>query len=365
MRFYLRNMDHNRNNFVNYAEKLQTRYNRDLRYISNEQIREFLQRLPLEERGFAGSRLAEVYQEAGISRRVLKELAQEADNPILEKSDESIQVIMQKVSQNLKISKYSPKTIKQYLFQLEKFHEYLRSRGSSLTSNVPDQLMADYMEQLIDSGQSESYLSGYRSAMQAWFFIQKQNRDFSFMRKSRKAKRLPVVLTRNEIFRILEEIANPKHWVAISLMYSAGLRVSEVAKLRIQDVDLESGVLVIRQGKGKKDRLSVFSEKQKMKLIEVIAGRKGREFLIVSGHDKKKALSIRSLQMIFQRSLERAGIQKPASCHSLRHSFATHLLENGTDIRHIQKLLGHANIRTTSVYTKVTTENLKKIQSPF
>lgn len=149
----------------------------------------------------------------------------------------------------------------------------------------------------------------------------------------------------------------------ISLGYACGLRVSEVANIKVADLDIDELVVHIKGAKGKKDRISVLPEKLQDALRNIIAGKNGDEFVFVSNRGGK--LTTASLQKTFRQSLAKAKVNKPATFHSLRHSFATHLLENGTDVRYVQELLGHSNIRTTQIYTQVTNPKLKNIKSPL
>ncbi len=149
----------------------------------------------------------------------------------------------------------------------------------------------------------------------------------------------------------------------ITLAYGAGLRVSEVVSLRVRDLDFESLRLWVRGGKGGKDRATVFPERIRDELRSLVAGRGGETFVFMS--ERAGRLTSRTAQKIFERAMVRVGLKKAATFHSLRHSFATHLLENGVDIRYIQELLGHANIRTTQRYTQVTSVGLGFIRSPL
>lgn len=149
----------------------------------------------------------------------------------------------------------------------------------------------------------------------------------------------------------------------ISLGYACDLKVSEAIKLKVKDLDINELVVHIKGAKGKKDRLSVLPEKLQNDLRNIIAGKNTDDFVFSSNREGK--LTTTSLQKMFRKSLKKTKINKPATFHSLRHSFATHLLENGTDVRYVQELLGHANIRTTQIYTKVTNPKLKNIKSPF
>lgn len=149
----------------------------------------------------------------------------------------------------------------------------------------------------------------------------------------------------------------------IALAYSAGLRVSEVVKLRVEDIALADLTLHVREAKGGKDRMTVFSEKLVPELQLRIWDRPRKALLFES--ERGNALSTRTAQKIFEIGRARAHIQKRATFHSLRHSFATHLLEDGVDIRYVQSLLGHASIRTTQLYTQVTQVGFMKIKSPL
>ena len=149
----------------------------------------------------------------------------------------------------------------------------------------------------------------------------------------------------------------------ITLAYGAGLRISEVMDLRVRDMLLDELTLHIKEAKGKKDCITLIPEKLKEDLRSLIAGKEGGDYVFASERGGK--LSERTAQKVFERALHAAHITKPATFHSLRHSFATHLLENGVDIRYVQELLGHANIRTTQLYTQVTNPSLKNIKSPL
>lgn len=156
---------------------------------------------------------------------------------------------------------------------------------------------------------------------------------------------------------------NKKHYLLLAIAYGAGLRVSEVINLRVGHIDLDELIITIRQSKGAKDRRSVLPQKLISDLRSFLAGRGESEYLFESNRGGN--LSERSAQKIFDNALKAAEIKKNASFHSLRHSFATHLLENGVDVRYVQELLGHSNIRTTQIYTHLTNPALKNIKSPL
>jgi len=172
-----------------------------------------------------------------------------------------------------------------------------------------------------------------------------------------------VILSREEINKMIDLTRNFKHRLLLALAYAAGLRVSEIVCLRAQDIDLKGLTLTVRQGKGKKDRLTVISAALLPELQQIMAGKGGDNYVFES--ERGGRLTEATAQKVFYQALRRASINKPATFHSLRHSFATHLLENGVDVRYVQELLGHANIRTTQIYTHVTNPSLKNIKSPL
>lgn len=187
--------------------------------------------------------------------------------------------------------------------------------------------------------------------------------DFEKIKHPKKSQKLPVVLSRDEINRMISCLNNLKHKLMISLAYGAGLRISEIIHLKVKDVNLDELTLIVRQGKGKKDRLTVLPKKIVADLTSLIFGKNNESYVFES--NRGGSLTEMSAQKVFYQALKKAGIKKPASFHSLRHSFATHLLENGVDVRYVQELLGHANIRTTQIYTKVTNPSIKNIKSPL
>lgn len=180
---------------------------------------------------------------------------------------------------------------------------------------------------------------------------------------AKRSKKLPIVLSREEIKSVIDAIRNPKHKLIISLAYGAGLRISEVVNFKVKDINLEELTIHLKNAKGKKDRITIFPEKIKNDLQGLIAGKNLNDYLFESERGGK--LTERTAQKVFENALREAGIKKDATFHSLRHSFATHLLENGVDVRYVQELLGHQNVRTTQIYTQVTNPKLKNIKSPL
>lgn len=179
----------------------------------------------------------------------------------------------------------------------------------------------------------------------------------------KKSMYLPSVLSREEVIDLLRSTRNLKHRAVLALIYSSGLRIGELLKLQLKDIDIDRRQILIRQAKGRKDRYAILAESYLPLLYNYMATYKPSK-LFVEGKDGK-AYSSSSVRSFLKYSCNRAGIYKPVSPHTLRHSFATHMLENGIDIRYIQELLGHSRPETTMIYTHVTEKSLKKIKSPL
>jgi site-specific recombinase XerD len=202
------------------------------------------------------------------------------------------------------------------------------------------------------------------SAIKFFFRNVLKNDDISEHHRPRHDGRLPMVLSKEEIAKILSIEKNPKHRLLLMLVYSSGLRVSEVVALKKEHIDISRKVIYIRLGKGRKDRSTLLSEKA-AKYIEEYYSFFDIEKWIFPGQPVTRHLTIRSAQNIFDKAIRHAGIEKEISIHGLRHTFATHLLESGTDIRYIQTLLGHSNLRTTERYTHVARRSVLNIKSPL
>lgn len=266
---------------------------------------------------------------------------------------------LEKIENELKLRNYSKKTIKSYLGCLLDYFHYVKN-----VKKDPDiGLIKKYLIKKQTNGQSSQTINLHLNAIKYFYreiFKSSVKIDLKFAKVSKK---LPVVLSRDEIEKIIESIQNEKHRLLVSLSYGAGLRLGEAVNLKVRDINLDELSIHIKDAKGKKDRITVFPEKIKADLCELIALQHSNEFVFESERGGK--LSERAMQKVFENALKKSEIKKDATFHSLRHSFATHLLENGVDVRYVQELLGHANIRTTQIYTKVTNPMLKNIKSPL
>ncbi len=259
----------------------------------------------------------------------------------------------------LKLRNYSVKTRKSYLLYIKQYLNFVKNKKFQDKQEAVEKFL---LEKFIDKKSPQTV----NLTLNAVKFLYKkvlQNNSKIDLKFTKRSKKLPVVLNRQEIKKILKNITNQKYKLRVAIAYAGGLRISEVQNLRVRDVDLIELTIHIKNAKGKKDRITVFPEKLKIDFQNLIAGKKDDDFVFNSNRGGK--LTSRSFQVIFKKALQKAKIKKPATFHSLRHSFATHLLENGTDVRYVQELLGHTNIRTTQIYTQITNPKLKNIKSPL
>lgn len=276
--------------------------------------------------------------------------------------NKDVAYIIHKTEVELKLKGFSFKTRKSYLGHIRRFLIYANKNVEEISV-----LNArEYLLYLLDSQQcSSSYASQAVSSIKFLFstVLGRQINDNQLYRP-KKEKKLPEILSYQEVTRILDKTSNLKHRAILFIVYSAGLRVGEVVSLKVSDIDSDRMLIHVKQGKGKKDRYTVLSQ---IALEELRAyARKYRpEEWLFEGGDGKGHLTERSVQKVFDKACIAAGIKKDVSVHTLRHSFATHLLESGTDLRYIQELLGHSSSKTTEIYTHVTEKSIAKIQSPL
>jgi site-specific recombinase XerD len=255
---------------------------------------------------------------------------------------------------------FRPRTRKVYLGHVRRFIEW----------SEPDaELAAEarrYLVHLVEErGASRSYHSQAVSALKLLFDAVLQEPVLAAgIPRPQREQRLPNVLSKEETARFLGALKNPKHRALVLLLYSSGLRVGEVVRLRPEDVDVERGLLRVRQGKGAKDRYTLLSSRA-LAAVQVYREAFRPEGWLFPGERPERHYTARSVQRIVQECARRAGIAKSVTPHTLRHSFATHLLEGGTDLRYIQELLGHRSSRTTEIYTHVASTQLARIRSPL
>jgi site-specific recombinase XerD len=266
------------------------------------------------------------------------------------------------MKRDLELKNYSPKTRVCYLTAVKSFALHFHRSPDQLS----EEEIREYLHYLIqDKKASQSVISQAYSALK-FFNETTLKRDWNGFRipRAKMRKRLPVVLSPQEIQAILSAPRNLKHRALLMTIYSAGLRVSEVVHLKVSDIDSQRMVIRVQQGKGAKDRYTILARRTLEVLRDYWRAYRPEEWLF-PGQPAKGALSISSVQKIFEKALHRAGVKKPATVHTLRHSFATHLLEAGTDLYHIQRLLGHTTPKTTAIYLHLSRKDLGGVSSPL
>ncbi|MFA7717985.1 MAG: tyrosine-type recombinase/integrase [Candidatus Absconditabacterales bacterium] len=263
------------------------------------------------------------------------------------------------LEREMRLRGFSPRTRKSYIGIVR---EYLMSHGNDIHIADAEHVKA-YLLHKEEQGCAPATRNLILNAIKYYYRDVVRSRAPLAIRGAKEPRSLPVIFSREEIQSILDSTKNQKHRLLLALAYGAGLRVSEVLDLCVHDLDVEQCTMHIKNAKGKKDRISVIPGKIAAEIHMYVADKKGTDLVFPSERGGK--LSARTAQQILQDAMQRSGIEKKATFHSLRHSFATHLLENGVDVRYVQELLGHQNIQTTQRYTQVTNPMLKNIRSPL
>lgn len=266
-----------------------------------------------------------------------------------------VEKYLQQFEQELFLRNYSKRTIEIYTNALKGFLQY--SQKHPIT---PQLRIRDFLFQF--KNHPEALRLKYNAIQTFYKFVLQKNCPYK-LERVRKKKRMPKVFTKEEIQLILSKISNQKHRVMIAMLYGSGLRLSELIHLKVKDLDLQSLVLTVRQGKGKKDRYTTISQKVKPFLQELIKEKKMNEYLFSSMQAEK--YSSRTVQVIFNRAAKAANLESKGTCHTLRHSFASHLLEDGVNIKIIQDMLGHNSIKTTMIYLHTLELKKNNIVSPL
>ncbi len=264
--------------------------------------------------------------------------------------------------QQMRLKRYSVNTQKTYTSVLSKF---LRYWHCTTPEQISERHVREYMIYTVDKlNCSAAYQRQSINAIKLFFYavVNKPLSEMAITAPRRK-KVLPVVLSEAEVSLLLSQVTNLKHKAILYCIYSAGLRRNEVLELKVADIDSQRNCLMIRAAKGNKDRVTLLSIKCLLLLRQYYRQYRPTRFLFEGASGGK--YSATSLRKIFYRALQSSGIKKKASLHTLRHSFATHLLERGTDLRYIQALLGHSSSKTTEIYTHMTTKGFGNIKSPL
>ncbi|HQP52066.1 MAG TPA: tyrosine-type recombinase/integrase [Syntrophorhabdaceae bacterium] len=257
--------------------------------------------------------------------------------------------------------KYSYKTVKAYIYYNRDFLNFIGENPVEVNNNG----IKEYLFHLAEEKQfATSTLNQAINALKFYYGTMLKKKFIYEVKRPRKDRKLPVVLSKEEVAKILDSVHNIKYKAILMLVYSAGLRVGEVVRLKSEDIDGKRMSIHIKGAKGRKDRYTMLSETALKILREYWKQHKPDKWLFEGARDGRY-LSTRTVQAIFEHAKVKAGIRKDVTVHSMRHSFATHLLENGTDLRYIQELLGHKSSKTTEIYTHVSNRSLSRIKSPL
>lgn len=262
---------------------------------------------------------------------------------------------IEKLKNELKLRGFSPLTVRNYTFFVDKFLQKSSKADAELTE---DDVKA-YLSEMFDTKSKNTIMLAAASIK--FFFKEVLKKDLSDLPLPKKDRKLPEVLTKDEVRNLIDSTDTIKSRLIISLLYSTGLRVSEIVNLKVDDLNLGEKSGWVRKGKGSKDRLFMMSQNLAQELTEYLETKDQYKYLF----SKEKPLTTRNIQKIIQGTRNRANLTKKVTPHTLRHSFATHLLEQGIDIRVIQAMLGHSSLSTTQVYTHVSNDQLKKVKNPF
>jgi integrase/recombinase XerD len=259
--------------------------------------------------------------------------------------------------------RYSASTIGTYTEALVIFLRYCYEKPLSEIRN--EDLITFNNDYILKNKLSSSYQNQIVNAIKLFFGnMEHRKMDPDLIHRPKRQHVLPNVLSKEEVKALLEQCRNLKHRTMLSIIYSAGLRCGELINLRLRDVEMDRQLIMIRSGKGNRDRVVPLSPKIKALVETYIKEYRPREY-VFEGWKNNPQYDVRSLQQVLKQAVQRAGIKKPVSLHWLRHSYATHLLDTGTHLRYIQQLLGHKSSRTTDIYTHVSSRRLEHVRSPF
>ncbi|WP_236838646.1 tyrosine-type recombinase/integrase [Caldalkalibacillus salinus] len=268
---------------------------------------------------------------------------------------------LEKKKHELQLRGYSSRSRKVYVLHIKRLSRYFNKLPSELTEENVKQYLLFLIE---EKERTHSYVNQAISSFNFYYEYVIGRQMKLDIPRPKKQQKLPTILSLKEVYSLLNSVKNKKHRAILYVTYSAGLRVSEVVQLKVSDIDKDRMLLHVKQGKGRKDRYTILSKAALDVIIDYVMMYRPRQWLF-PGENPDKHITARTVQRIFEKACTNAKITKKVSIHSLRHSFATHLLEGGTDLRYIQELLGHKNSTTTEIYTHVTKKDVSRIQSPL
>lgn len=275
-------------------------------------------------------------------------------------SDSSVAGWVAKFRQELLIAGYSPRTIKMYTLYLDDFLQHAKKEPAQVTRDD----IVGFMAGMKERGNSNATLGLAHAALKYFLKDYLKLTAIDDVKVPKKAKTLPAILSKDEVKALLHGAKTGRDRLLLQFIYSTGVRVSEAVHMKAEDINFKEKIGKVRSGKGAKDRIIILSRNW-CAMGKKYAERKKVKSPFLFSKKNGKPITSDTVQRIVRKAAKRAGITKEVTPHSLRHCFATHLLEAGENIRNIQELLGHANLNTTQIYTHVSTEQLKKVQSPF
>ncbi len=263
---------------------------------------------------------------------------------------------LKRLETEIKISKLSPYTIRNYI----NFNKLLLQHANKLPEQIEQQDVKYFLADKMTERASSSNIVFLASIKFAYTNLLGKD-PTSGVKRPKSEKKIPTVLTKEEVIKLIDAAFTKKSRLIMQMLYSSGLRVSELVNLKPGDLDLNENTGWVRSGKGKKDRMFILGKKLSGKLKKYLDKRKEWKYVF----SENKPLTTRNIQKIIQKATIKAGINKEVHPHTLRHSFATHLLDAGTDLRMIQQLLGHTSIATTQLYLHISNEQFKSIKNPL
>mgnify|MGYP001594527258 FL=1 len=314
-------------------------------------------------------------QNAPVQKKLMEEnisISTSTPTPSIEKTENEVELtpkhafsaqrekILTQFKQELMVTGYSPRTVKMYLLYVQKLLE----QTPKMPNDMDKQDIVSFLATAREKNVSNATLSLMHSALKFFFQQHIGKKIIDDVKIPKKAKKLPSVLTVNELKDIFKNTKVGRNRLLLQFIYSTGVRVSEAVKMRVEELDFDNATANVKSGKGNKDRVVVLSQKW-ITFIKKYLNRKKNQSEYLFSKKNGKQLSTDTVERIIREAAKKAGITKRVTPHVLRHSFATHLLESGENIRKIQILLGHANLSTTSIYTHVSKEELRKVQSPL
>lgn len=263
--------------------------------------------------------------------------------------------------EKLELKRYANNTVKTYVSCFERF---INHYPDIEIDNLDEKIVRDYLKYLVNKNWSNSYINQSINSIKFYYeIVLGMPNRFYEIERPRKERKLPIVLSKDEVKALIDATNNLKHRCILALLYSAGLRRSELLNLKLKDIDSKRMLVKVNDAKGNKDRYTLLANSVLEDLRKYYLEYRPQNYLF-EGQSKEKYSASSILNIIISAS-EKAGIKKHVTAHTLRHSFATHLLENGTDLRYIQLLLGHNSTKTTEIYTHVATNSFNSIKNPL